>query len=163
MSFVIIFSTNQELFFKTNFNNIPKTFTFELMKKVKNVNFLFQTLLRHENAKLSNDILTIKFQENALKKEFLVNFQLFYPDEYENLHNDTQHLMNNEIIYSIIDDNILMGELSHENDIICCDKHVGFQDFIKFHYQILGRKMTKEKKELKIKRNGKYLPLKTFL
>ena len=163
MSFVIVFSTNQEIYFKTNFNNIPKSFAFEFMKKVNNVNHLFQKLLQHENAKISKDTLTIRFHEAALQKEFLVNFQLFYPDESENLNNDTQHLMNHEIIYSVVDNNILMGELSNNNDIICCDKHVGFQEFIKFHHQLLGKKITKDTKQLKIKRNGKYLPLNAFL
>ena len=166
MSFVVIFSSKQELIFQTNFNIIPKSFKFECMKKIENVECLFQKLIQHKHAEYIHDTIKIKFRTHELQKECLHNFQLFYPNYEENLHDDTQHLMQNEIVYSVIDGkNILMGELNLKNDIICCERHFTFEEFIQFHYQLVNKKLHFDKisKLCKIKRNGNYFPLIDFL
>lgn len=153
-------NNNETLWITTT---LSKNCQVELVKQVENISTFFSIIQEHyplQIKKRSKNCIEMKFESLSVRKEFVKNVKIFYPNPLESICHDTQHLMNNEPVYSIYEDNILIGTLNEKQQIQFGKKSLTPLEFSTFHWSLLPETMKKRytpNNECKLKRKGKFV------
>jgi hypothetical protein len=158
---LIIYShpKNPEILFLHEFQqSLKKNYQVELIKPVEHIHHFFTIIKTHFSSQILKDNtsgIQIGFENRNQRNEFIKSVWIFYPNPYDFVGHDTQHLMKNEPIYSIYGNNILIGSLREDYSVQFGEKEMTFDEFSIFHWNLLPKELKKihsPNKECRIKR-----------
>lgn len=137
---------------------LKKNYQVELVKPIEYIHHFFTIIKTHFISQILKDDtfeIQIGFENRNQRNEFIKSVQIFYPNPYDFVCHDTQHLMKNEPIYSIYGKNILIGSLREDYSVQFGEKEMTFEEFSIFHWNLLPKELKKIhniNRECKIKR-----------
>lgn len=138
--------------------SLKKNYQVELVKPIEHIHHFFTIIKTHFVSHILKDDtskIQIGFENRNQRNEFIKSVQIFYPNPYDFVCHDTQHLMKNEPIYSIYGNNILIGSLREDYSVQFGKKRMTFDEFSTFHWNLLPKELKKihnPNKECRIKR-----------